>query len=186
MTKGRSQTKRGRWLRAGGLLGDLSALALGWVEMLERASRERERQGPRDAPWHFSAITGGITGTGLREAETSDAGTLLPLLFVTRTCRWCRQELQMWASMTASEALSTHARPWIFSLDDTSPKRSTLWLPDALRRRWRPGGRELAELAGVARVPTTLWIDALDTVRVVVVGRSRPETALSLLRGQTP
>jgi len=154
--------------------------------MLERASRERERQGPRDVPWHFAAITGGITGTGLREAETSDAGTLLPLLFVTRTCRWCRQELQMWATTIAAEALGMGARPWIFTLDDAGAVSSTVWLPDALRRRWRPGGRELAQLAGVARVPTTLWIDALDTVRVVVVGRSRPEAALSLLRGQTP
>lgn len=189
MKSGRAFHQRGRRLRAGGLLGALAALALGWAEMLEQARQERAGQGARDAPWHFAAVRAALSGNELREvrpgASPGVSGELLPLLFVTRTCRWCRQELQMWASMTASEGLGMGA-PWIFSLDDTDATRSTLWLPDALQHRWRPGGRELAETAGIARVPTTLWIDALDTVRVVVVGRSRPDAALALLRGQTP
>lgn len=186
MTTRRPDSPHGRWLRAGGLLGALAALALGWVEMLERARQEHAAQGPRDAPWHFPAIA----SAGLRELHSQASEELLPLLFVTRTCHWCRQELQMWASTIGSEArsetLGMSTRPWIFSLDDAGAPNSTAWLPEALRHRWRPAGHELAELAGVTRVPTTLWIDALDTVRLVVVGPSHPDAGLTHLRRGSP
>lgn len=119
------------------------------------------------------------------EPSVRAPGGLRPVLIVTPTCPWCREELAMWRRLAVSGRVAAQAVPQVLVLTRNAPGRwaKSVSVPGA---RQRSIEASLVEEIGLRRVPTTLWLDETNTVRHVTTGRSRVDGVLGLLGERRP
>lgn len=123
----------------------------------------------RDPPWSWKAASG--TDLGIEGPAA--------IMYVDRECIHCNAEIDLWEALTAE---MTQVQRWIVA----SPKsvmNSASWVPPSLRPRTvHDADGALAKALGVTAVPVTFWMDARDTVRFVVVGRTSRRAITSNLQ----
>lgn len=100
-------------------------------------------------------------------------------MYVDRACVHCNAELDLWEEMTPEMA---QLQRWVVA-SPRSTMDSALWAPPSLRRRTlHDADGAVAKALGVTAVPVTFWMDARDTIRFVVVGRSSRQAVLANLQ----
>ena len=129
----------------------------------------RGDSGPKDPPWPFppaaaQRVSEEVGGSG-RYMKGPAA-----LVYVDRSCIYCKTELDLWGGMVAAEEVGMDV--WVVA-SPRSVMDGAEWVPLALRARTvKDADGSIARALGVSAVPVTFWLDRTDTVRIVGVGRA--------------
>ncbi len=133
--------------------------------------------GPDEPPWPLPDLSGAtLTGSIWSSDELADRAAVL--IYVDHECPYCKVELERWERLEATRTESGTAQPislWIIA-SPRSPRDDLRWLPEAFHTRtvWDTAG-SVGPILQVGAVPTSYWVDAGSTVRIVRVGQTHPE-----------
>lgn len=131
--------------------------------------RGRKGAGPRPTSWAMPPLAARAVGGG---GWTWDAIAAAPvaLIYVDRKCFHCKAEMERWEALARELDFDSHV--WVVASPESEMDEAR-WVPPSLRGRTvhDVDGSVRAQL-GVRAVPTTFWVDAADTVRIVKVGQS--------------
>lgn len=162
----RERSARKKKLLACLILPCVAAAVLSPVVLAKRSSPTGRLPDP---PWSWKATSGidlGVEGPAA-------------IMYVDRACIHCSAELDLWEAMTPEMA---QVQRWVVA----SPKSamdSASWAPPSLRLRTvHDADGAVAEALGVTAVPVTFWMDARDTIRFVVVGRTSRRAIIASLQ----
>ncbi len=133
--------------------------------------------GPDEPPWPLPELSG-ATVTGNIWSSEELAGRAAVLIYVDYQCPYCKVELERWERLEVARAGSGNPLAislWIIA-SPRSPREDLHWLPESFHTRtvWDTASA-VGPALDVSAVPTSYWIDAEGTVRIVRVGQTRPE-----------
>ena len=132
--------------------------------------RGRSGAGPADPPWAMPPLAAKAVGGGSWARETSVAAAPAAFIYVDRECFHCKAELERWETLVREFDFDSHV--WVVASPESEMDEST-WVPPSLRSQTiHDLDGSIRTQLGVRAVPTTFWIDAADTVRIVRVGQS--------------
>ena len=177
-----AQQRRSRKVIAMAVAACAAGAALGPTIFL---AGKRAGPGPKEPPWLFpsAAIRWGSDAVG---GSGQYAGGPAAVVYVDRSCVYCKGELDLWGGVVAAEEVGIDV--WVVA-SPRSVMDGAQWVPPALRARTvKDADGSIARALGVSAVPVTFWLDRTDTVRIVGVGRATKrrliENAVALREGE--
>ena len=125
--------------------------------------------GPGTTSWPMPPLTARTVGGGGWVRETNDAAPAA-FIYVDRECVHCKAEMERWQTLAPEFDFTPHV--WVVA-SPGSEMDEVRWVPPSLRRQTiHDSDGSIRARLGVRAVPTTFWVDASDTVRIVQVGQS--------------
>lgn len=150
----------------------LVALAAASVALLPGILLDRDRRvrEPRAPSWAMPPLAAIAVGGGGWAWETNAGVAPVTFIYVDRECLHCKAEMERWETLAPEFDFDSHL--WVVA-SPGSEMDEARWVPPLLRGQTihDTDGSIRAQL-GVRAVPTTFWVDATDTVRIVQVGQS--------------
>ena len=145
--------------------------------------RGRKGAGPWPSSWAMPPLTARAVGGGGWTWEAIAAAPVA-FIYVDRECFHCKAEMERWEALAPELDFDSHL--WVVASPESEMDEAR-WVPPSLRRRTvhDVDGSVRAQL-GVRAVPTTFWVDAADTVRIVQVGQSSRQVLMDnvlIIRG---
>ncbi len=143
----------------------LGATALAVVPLLLFGSGARPTD-PTSHPKELGALVGKTPdGTPWELGSRDETGAIV---YVARSCPYCKAELQSWARLWRDLA---PLDPWVVMSPDSPPDPGS-WMPPELKGRVvHDHTGDIARMLGVRSVPATYWLSQGRRVRAVRIGR---------------
>ncbi len=135
--------------------------------------RSRSGSGPRAPSWAMPPLAARAVGGGGWAWDPARAGAAVAFMYVDEQCLHCKAELARWDELARESGQGS--RLWVVA-SPGSDVDGAAWVPLSLRARIvHDLDGSIAAALQVRAVPTTFWVDATDTVRIVTVGQSGKE-----------
>lgn len=151
------------------VIAAIAAVGVAAIAMVPSIWARADGGGPADPPWLFPTVVAALGDADILTLGRNRTGPMA-VVYVDRSCVHSEAELKLWESMSGSDTRGLEV--WVVA-SPRSDMAGAEWVPPSLRARTvhdRDGS--VARTLGVKSVPTTFWVDATDTVRMIRVGRS--------------